>query len=50
MQAKIIKKHLIPVYRPADYHPDLMEDETMTEEIDALNAGTVATGVRVFVG
>jgi hypothetical protein len=47
MQAKIIKKHLIPVYRPADYHSDLMEDETMTEEIDALNA---ATGLpeRVF--
>ena len=42
-------QYLVTIYRPNDYDPS-GEDETMSREIDALNAEMVAAGVRTFVG
>ena len=43
-------QYLVSIHRPNDYDPAVAEDETMSREIDTLNAEMVAAGIRVFVG
>lgn len=43
-------RFLIAIYHPLDYRPELVEEDVMRAEIDALNEAMVAAGVRVFVG
>ncbi len=42
-------KYLVAIHHPDDYDPSI-EDERMTEDIDALNREMVAANARVFVG
>lgn len=42
--------YLVAIHHPDDYNPAVAEDAAMGHAIDALNAETVAAGVRRFVG
>jgi hypothetical protein len=42
-------KYLVAIHHPDDYDPSV-EDEAMTQDIDALNDEMKAAGIRVFVG
>ena len=42
-------QYLVAIHHPDDYDPSVAEDEAMSRDIDALNDGMVAAGVRIFV-
>jgi hypothetical protein len=42
-------QYLVAIHHPDDYDPSA-EDEAMHRDIDALNDGMKAAGVRIFVG
>ena len=43
-------KYLVTIHHPDDYDASVVEDETMSRDIDALNGAMEAAGVRIFVG
>jgi len=45
-----LSQYLLAIHRPDNYNGLVVEDEAMTEGIDALNREMVAAGIRVFVG
>ncbi len=43
-------QYLVAIHHPDDYQADVVEDEAMIGDINALNREMVAAGIRAFVG